>query len=94
MRSRLARTAMALAAFRAEKGAYPEALPELEGEYFTEVPEDLFAEGPLTYRRTAKGYLLYSIGQNAVDDGGVHDYRDGDIVISVGSKPKPKEEPE
>ena len=94
MRSRLARTAMALAAFRAEKGAYPEALSELEGEYFTEVPEDLFAEGPLTYRRTAKGYLLYSVGQNAVDDGGVHDYRDGDIVISVGSKPKPKEEPE
>ena len=92
MHFRLVKVAVALAAFKAGTGAYPEKLIELGGEYFKAVPEDMFAQGPLTYRRTDKGYLLYSIGENAVDDGGVEDeengYRKGDIVISVG-QPKP-----
>ena len=42
-------------------------------EYFKKVPQDLFAEGPLTYRRVGKGYLLYSVGENMKDDGGRED---------------------
>ena len=92
-RFRLAKVAVALAAFMAKTGAYPEELDELVGEYFKKLPEDLFAEGPLKYRRTKKGYLLYSIGENGVDDKGVEDYRTGDIVISVGQQKRVPPDP-
>ena len=73
MRLRLAKLAVALAACKAEKGRYPEKLSDLEPEYFKKLPQDLFAEGPLTYRRVGKGYLLYSVGENMKDDGGQED---------------------
>ena len=86
MRFRLLKVAVALAAFKANTGAYPDGLAELDGRYLTTLPEDLFAEGPLTYRRTDKGYLLYSLGSNARDDDGVHDPGNADIVICAGEK--------
>ena len=73
MRFRLAMVAVALAACKAEKGGYPDKLSELEPGYFKKLPQDLFAEGPLTYRRVGKGYLLYSVGENMKDDGGKSD---------------------
>ena len=73
MRFQLAQVAVALAACKAEKGEYPEKLSDLEPEYFEKLPQDLFAEGPLTYRRVGKGYLLYSVGENMKDDGGRED---------------------
>ena len=91
---RLLKVAVALAAYRAQTGQYPEKLDELAPKYFKEVPTDLFAEGPLKYRRTAKGYLLYSVGENQQDDGGVHEFAEGDIVISVGQPRRtPQDEP-
>jgi hypothetical protein len=38
------------------------------------------SEEPLRYQRKGDGYLLYSIGWNQKDDGGVlaKDYREGD----------------
>ena len=91
----LTKVAVALAAHKAETGRYPEGLAELEGKYFQESPTDLFADGaPLKYRRTAKGYLLYSVGENQQDDGGVHEFAEGDIVISVGQPRRtPQDEP-
>nr|CAA9286545.1 hypothetical protein AVDCRST_MAG63-3995 [uncultured Armatimonadetes bacterium] len=63
--------ALALRAYRAERGRYPERLAELAPEYLKSVPVDPFAlEGPLRYRRTATGYVLYSVGPDGKDDGG------------------------
>src|SRR5262249_28006200 len=53
-----------------EHGAYPKELAELAPKYLTQVPEDLFSGKPLIYRPADKGYLLYSVGTNGVDDGG------------------------
>ncbi|HON90367.1 MAG TPA: hypothetical protein PKZ07_02270 [Sedimentisphaerales bacterium] len=64
-------TTVAIHRYRAEKGSYPERLEELvSAGVLVSLPEDPFGQGPLTYRRTADGFVLYSWGQNLVDDGG------------------------
>ena len=70
MRLELSKVALALAAYRAEKGQFPDALAALAPAYMKEVPKDLFTDGPLVYKKTQKGYLLYSLGPNMKDDGG------------------------
>ena len=62
--------ATSLAAYFADTGNYPEALADLVPKYLTKVPGDAFNEKPLTYRKTGKGYLFYSVGTNGIDDGG------------------------
>ncbi|MEX0704455.1 MAG: hypothetical protein WD069_20305, partial [Planctomycetales bacterium] len=44
----------------------------LAPKYIAAVPDDLFSGKPLIYRPTedGSGYLLYSVGQNEIDDGG------------------------
>jgi len=62
---------VAIHRYRAEKGSYPERLEELvSAGVLVSLPEDPFGQGPLTYRRTGDGFVLYSWGQNLVDDGG------------------------
>lgn len=63
----LALTALALCSSRAG-GAYPEKLADLKG--FV-APVDQFTGEPLIYRRKGAGYVLYSVGENLKDDGGV-----------------------
>ena len=81
----LARITLALAAFKAEKGKYPEKLSELSPAYIKKVPADIFAKGPLVYKRDGKGYLLYSVGRNMKDDGGVEDEDtdEDDVAVRV-----------
>jgi len=69
----LAKLSLALAACKGDKGRYPAALDVLKGQYVNEIPADVFSGGPLIYKRTEKGYLLYSVGENMKDDGGVED---------------------
>ena len=33
------------------------------------MPRDPLGQGPLVYRLTEKGYELYSVGENGIDDG-------------------------
>ncbi len=66
----LVRLALALAAYRAEHGEYPGRLAELAPAYLEEIPQDIFADAPLHYRRQGDGYVLYSVGINCKDDGG------------------------
>jgi hypothetical protein len=61
---------LAIRIYRAERGSDPGELADLVPEYLPAVPRDPFSEKPLMYRRTPKGYLLYSVGRNQVDDGG------------------------
>jgi hypothetical protein len=64
------RLALALSAYRADHGKYPEKLDALAPKYLPTVPGDLFSGGALVYRLTDTGYLLYSVGVNGKDDSG------------------------
>ena len=77
---------MALAAYRAEKKAYPDKLSQLSPGYLKKVPDDLFVDKPFGYKRTDKGYLLYSVGENMKYDGEKKkddDDEKDDIVVRV-----------
>jgi hypothetical protein len=78
----LTRTAAALAAWKADRAAgddpYPETLAALAPRYLTTVPLDPFIDKPFIYERRGDGYLLASVGENGVYDGG--DAKDGWIV--------------
>jgi len=88
----LSRTALALAAYRAENGSYPDGLSLLVPTYLPDVPQDAFADAPLHYRRQDSGYLLYSVGRNGKDEGGrdegVHSRKaelDDDLVVRTSA---------
>jgi len=67
-----ARIACALECFRQKKGAYPESLAELAPEFIAELPAEVVNGEPYRYRRTKDGlFLLYSVGTDLRDDGGV-----------------------
>ena len=66
----LAKLGFALAAYRAEKGAYPAKLADLTPKYVATVPKDPFNDQDLHYTQQGEGYLLYSVGVNGKDDGG------------------------
>ena len=80
MRIQLATIAMGLAAYRVDHGDYPAELSALSPVYFRSVPDALFTDKPLRYRRAGKGYLLYSVGANMTDDGGESDGKNNDDV--------------
>lgn len=75
----LTRVAAALAVYRAQHGEYPENLAALVPDILPEFPLDLYSDKPFHYQRKPDGgYLLYSVGDNGIDDGGT-DYT-GEIV--------------
>jgi hypothetical protein len=68
----LARTAIALERYRLANGEYPAALDALAPRFIAQVPHDIIGGAPLHYRRTDDGqFVLYSVGWNEKDDGGV-----------------------
>ncbi len=77
----LARTAIALERYRLAHGEYPESLDALAPQFISKVPHDVIGGQPLKYRREADGlFVLYSIGWNETDDGGV-------VVMGKGNNP-------
>ncbi|HUV42185.1 MAG TPA: hypothetical protein VMW23_10400 [Sedimentisphaerales bacterium] len=57
--------------YKQQRGDYPGTLEELTaGGYLKELPMDSFSDKPLVYRKTDDGFMLYSVGQNFIDDGG------------------------
>jgi hypothetical protein len=84
-----ARLALALAAWKAEKGAWPEKLAALTPAHLEEIPLDRFSGEPLIYKPGEKGFLLFSCGPNGGDDGG-GDGGSGadDIRIEVSTEAK------
>ena len=68
----LARVAIALERYRLAHGEYPESLDALAPQFMEKVPHDIIGGQPLHYRRTDDGqFVLYSVGWNETDDGGV-----------------------
>jgi hypothetical protein len=67
----LARVAIALERYRLAHGDYPDSLDVLAPQFIDKVPHDLIGGQPLKYRKTNNNFVLYSIGWNEKDDGGV-----------------------
>lgn len=67
----MARLASELQSIKQQTGAYPEALQTLESVLAPSVLIDPFTAESLKYRRQEVGFLLYSVGQDRTDDGGV-----------------------
>ncbi len=70
---RLLQVELALRAWQATHGGLPESLDDLVPEFLSAVPADPFdtADSPLRYQRTEETYVLYSVGADGKDDGGV-----------------------
>ncbi len=65
-------TILALKRWRLEKEQYPASLNELVAVgYLKELAMDPYSDKAMTYRRTDDDFVLYSVGPNFTDDGGV-----------------------
>ena len=93
MRAELAPLAFSLAAYRADHSSYPAKLRDLVPKYAAEIPTDVFTGSDLHYKPSGDGYLLYSVGPNAKDDGGKETGNDkegkgwDDIVVRISKVP-------
>ncbi len=66
----LTRIAAALAVYHADHGQFPDKLDALVPDVLPQLPVDLYHAKPFVYKRDADSYLLYSTGDNGIDDGG------------------------
>jgi len=66
---RLLKVALLLEMHRAAHGAYPSTLAEMDG-YAEDFTHDPFSGKELIYKKSGKGFLLYSWGQDLDDDQG------------------------
>jgi hypothetical protein len=84
--------AFALVAYQRDQGHYPTKVEDLAPHYLAKVPDDLFSGKPLIYQAEGKGFLLYSVGPNGVDDGGhgVEDEPRGDDLPIHIPVPEPR----
>ena len=69
--SRMVQVELALRACRVETGSEPDNIAGLVPKYLSGVPLDPFSGRPPVYRKAADGHILYCLGANRVDDGGV-----------------------
>ncbi|MCH7727332.1 MAG: hypothetical protein IH991_12755 [Planctomycetes bacterium] len=88
-RRQLLITELAIRAHRLEQGQLPAKLEDLVPEYLPAVPQDPFAQRPLVYRVVKNDFLLYSVGPNKKDDGGINTagpewLRNGDVFLDRG----------
>ena len=77
----LARVACALERYRLMHGEYPETLDTLAPQFIGKLPHDVINGQPLHYRPTDDGqFILYSVGWNEKDDGGVVEFSESGWV--------------
>ncbi len=82
----VARVGLAMCRYRAAKRAFPETLQELVPEFIPAVPRDPFDGQPLRLKSTEQELVIYSIGPNGEDDGGVpfdKEEQTGDITFRL-----------
>jgi len=65
---------LALLAYKDSFGQYPGTLDELRSKLGWKLREDPFSGKDFVYKREGNGFLLYSIGENLKDDGGLATY--------------------
>ncbi len=66
----MARVILALQLYRQRRGEWPEQLEAIKGELGGEAPTDPYSGKAYHYRVENGGWVLYSVGENCVDDGG------------------------
>jgi len=76
--TRLTRAGLAALSYRQNNGPYPSDLSALGTEEFI----DPFTQKPLVYQTTPTGFVIYSVGLNLIDDGGIttENSMNGDVV--------------
>ncbi len=79
-------TILALHRWRLEIGAFPEKLEKLVTEgYLRQLPKDSYSDGILRYERREEDFILYSVGEDFADSGGVetwdHGSHQGDWIL-------------
>ena len=63
---------LAILRFEKENNRLPDDWEELfESGYLKTIPMDPYSDNPLVYRKTDGDFVLYSVGLNFTDDGGV-----------------------
>jgi hypothetical protein len=67
---RCGQVALVIERYRRTGKDYPEALRDLVPEYLEKVPKDPYTGRALHYRRLDRGFVVYSVGEDGVDDGG------------------------
>ena len=84
--------ACSLERYRLANGQFPETLKALMPRFISRLPNDVISGEPYRYRRTKDGqFILYSVGWNNKDDGGMpgktlFDEKEGDWVLGVSAK--------
>ena len=84
--------ACALERYRLANGQFPEKLDALAPQFISPLPNDVLTGEPYKYRRTDDGqFVLYSVGWDEKDDGGVpgktlFDEKQGDWVWEYPAK--------
>ena len=66
-----AKAGLACKIYKNRHGTFPEELSQLVPDILSEAPIDPFSGKPLIYRRTPSGFIVYSVGSNGKDDGGI-----------------------
>jgi len=68
---------IAILRYKQDTGVYPEHLEQLTAEaYLKELPMDPYSDKPLVYKKTGDSFVLYSMGRDFDDDGGVENPKD------------------
>lgn len=68
---RLLECDLAARRFEQQRDALPERLDDLAPELLPRAPLDPYSERPLIYRRLSGGFVLYSVGPDQIDNGGI-----------------------
>jgi hypothetical protein len=68
--------ALAVERYRLQQGTWPESLEKLTPAYLSAVPLDPYDGKPLRYLRLLEGVVLYAIGPDGADNGGILPGRD------------------
>lgn len=83
-----AMVACALERYRLAHGEFPQSLDALTPQFIQKIPNDIFTGGPLKYQRAGDGrFMLYSVGWNGTDDGGIvarHKGESGTVDLDQG----------
>jgi hypothetical protein len=76
----LVQMGLVLEQYQADHGSYPDTLDAIAPRMEWSMPVDPFTGEPYHYRPTGDSFRLYSVGFNLTDEGGRHDYNQGDIL--------------
>jgi hypothetical protein len=79
------RVGLTLEAYRAKTGSYPDSLAVLVPGILPELPEDPFTGTPLLHRLSDAEVLVYSVGENGIDDGGRRETRRKRKTLDAGT---------